>query len=373
MNNLQVVPVRSRSDMKAFIDLPWTLYQGDENWVPPIKSEQIKLLTPGKHPFWNFSERELFIAKRGSEAVGRVAAIVDGNYNQHYREKMGAWGFFECERSPETASALFSAAEQWVREKGQDQIRGPLNPSVNYEIGLLIQGFDLPPSLGFTYNPQYYHELVRSSGFRKDKDVLAYRFTENHPIPDWAFEVSERLSQKEEITIRLVNLKNFDEELALINKIYNDCWSANWGAVPMTREEVYHVGKEMLSFVDPDLVFFLYFRQEPVGVALVLPDINPLLKRFNGRLGISALLKKHLYWSDIKGLRGYIMGIKEEYRQMGVPLVAFNYFMNAMKKKTQYHYMEVGWQLEDNDAINLLYDEGGGKPSRRFRIYLKDL
>ncbi len=373
MTGVEVVSVRSRGDMKAFIDLPWRLYGQDANWIPPIKADQARLLNPERHPFWKFSERELFLAYRGSQVVGRIAAIVDRNYNQYHNEKMGAWGFFESIRDPEVAVALFSNAEQWVRDKSMDYFRGPLNPSTNYEAGLLIQGFDSPPTFMMAYNPPYYSELVNLSGFKKEKDLFAYLVTGAFQFPDWALPMFERAVSRGEIAIRKANRKKLKQDILLMNRVYNECWANNWGFVPMTDDEIEVTTKHLVHFLDPDLAFFLMHREDVVGLCLIFPDINPLLKRFKGRLGLSALIKKRLYWHEVTGLRGFMFGVKEAYRQTGVSLVALNYIEKTITAKDQYQYMELGWNLEDNDAINRVYEEGGLRPYKCYRIYRKDL
>lgn len=373
MAGVTVIPVRTRKEMKAFVDLPWEIYRDDPRWIPPIKANLIRLLTPGRHPFWEFSRRELFLALRGTEVVGRVAAIVDNNYNDYQKEKMGIWGFFECRRDPEAAAALFAAATRWVREQGMEFIRGPLNPSLNYEAGLLVQGFDSRPTFLMTYNPPYYLELVTLAGFRKEKDLFTYLSTRDHKPPAWALELGERLARKAQVTVRHMDPNRFEEEVRLLRDLYIAAWGKNWGFVPPTLAEVMEMVREIYPIIDLDLAFFLYVREEPVGVCIVLPDITPLLRRFNGKLGLSALIKKHLYWSEINGCRGFILGVKEEYRQMGAPMVVLHHLLKAAEHKTQYYYVEMGWSLEDNYAINLLYEEGGLKPHKRYRIFRKDL
>ncbi len=177
MAGVSVIPVQTKRQMKAFVDFPWDLYRDDPHWIPPVKSQVIQLLTPGRHPFWTFSRRELFLAMRGPEIVGRIAAIVDDHYNEYQQEKMGVWGFFECQHDPEAAGALFAAATEWVRRQGMEFIRGPLNPSLNYESGLLVHGFESRPTFLMTYNPPYYLDLVKLSGFHKEKDLLTYLST----------------------------------------------------------------------------------------------------------------------------------------------------------------------------------------------------
>ena len=373
MSRVDVVTVRRGADMKAFVNLPWKIYGQDPNWVPPLKSDMARLLNPKKHPFWKFSERELFLALRGSEVVGRIAAIVDRHYNQYHNQKMGIWGFFECENDPEAAVTLFSAAEDWIRKKDIAFMRGPLNPSTNYEVGLLIRGFDTPPCLMMPYNPPYYQEMVHFCGFRKEKDLFAYRFDRDFQPPVWTTALAERLAQKDEITIRQFSRNNLNADLKLMNDIYNECWAHNWGFVPMDDNELKETARQMSIILDTELAFFLYYKGEPVGVCLILPDVSPLLKRLNGRAGLFALITKKLYWPEVTGLRGLLLGVKEQYHQMGLPLVVFDHLMRVLRSKEQYQYLELGWNLEDNDAINRLYEEGGARPTKSYRVYRKDI
>jgi len=371
---LEVTAVRSDRDMKAFVELPWSVYEKDSCWVPPIKRSVARLLNPKKHPFWAFSERELLLARRGSETVGRIAAIVDGNHNRYHGERMCAWGFFECRQDPEVAAGLFSAVEGWARKQGMAFLRGPLNPSTNYEIGLLVEGFDTPPALMMPYNPAYYPELVFLCGHRKEKDLYAYRITEDHEIPPWILDQAERAGRRSGLRIRRMKPDpKGREEMRLIQQVYRDCWSRNWGFVPMTDKEVTFTIRELMPIFDPDFAFFLYHGDEAVGLCVIVPDVNPLLKRFNGSLGPAALVKKFLYASEISGLRGLLFGIKEAYRQSGAPYFVLGYLLESLRKRSRYRYLELGWNLEDNAAINLLYEEGGARPAKRYRLYRKDL
>lgn len=369
---INIAPVRNRSDLSQFLDLPWSIYQNDSLWAPPIKSSVSRLLNTDKHPFWKFSTRELFLARRGDQVVGRIVALVDNNSNSYHNEKVGAWGFFECEQDPEAAAALFSEAEKWVKAKGMEAIRGPLNPSTNYEVGLLVQGFDKEPALMMSYNPPYYLELIHGSGYRKEKDLFSYRITLDFKPPEWAIQLAEKISQKEEVSVRHPK-KWSKDDIRLLCSVYHDCWKNNWGFVPTTEEEEIELADNLLFLIEPELAFFLYYKDEPVGIGLMLPDFNPLLRRFNGKLGLSALVKKYLYESEIRGLRGLLFGVKEEYRQSGLPLVVVKYVSDVLEAKGKYEYAELGWSLEDNDAINSVYeDEAGFPPDKRYRIFRKN-
>jgi hypothetical protein len=373
MANIEIITVASRSELKSFIDLPWEIYADYPQWVPPLKKEVRRMLDPGTHPFWKFSERILYLVRRGNKTVGRIAGIIDRHHNRFHREQMGIWGFFECTDDPEAALALFSSVEKWVRRKEMAFMRGPLNPSLNYEAGMLIDGFDTPPALMMPYNPPYYPRLIESCGFTKEKDLLSFIIDGEYRLPEWMESLAERLARKNSVHIRSFRLKDPVPELALVREIFNDCWSGNWGYVPLSDEEIRAIGKRMVAIADPDLAFFIYYKEEPAGVCVILPDINPLLKRFNGCIGLSGLLKILLYRSEITGLRALLFGIKERYRQLGLPLLAIRHLYEVVRKKEKYRALELGWTLEDNEAINSLVEETGARIHNKYCIYRKSL
>jgi hypothetical protein len=373
MAGIEIITVERESELKDFIGLPWRIYAGYSKWVPPLKKEVRRMLDPRKHPFWEFSERILFLARRGSETVGRIAGIIDYHYNQFHKEKMGIWGFFECVADPEAAAALFSSVETWALQKGMTFLRGPLSPSMNYETGLLIEGFDYPPVVGMTYNPPYYLRLIESCGLTKEKDLLAFLIDGEYRLPDWIERLAERTARKKGVRIRQVDPKHLDAEFALIREIYNDSWSGNWGFVPLTDNEMRDIQKSVKPFADPDLVFFMYYDDEPAAVCVIFPDINPLLKHLNGRISPLGLFKALIGWRKIKGLRLLMLGIKEKYRQLGLPMLAFHHIYEVARQQKKYRNLEMGWTLEDNESVNALTMETGARIYKKYRIFRKSL
>ncbi|MFO7714684.1 acyl-CoA N-acyltransferase [Desulfosarcina sp.] len=373
MAGLKISTVAGGSELKDFIDLPWRIYAEYPRWVPPLKHEVRRMLDLRKHPFWEFSERILFLARRGAETVGRIAGIIDGHYNQFHNEKMGIWGFFECADDPEVAAALFSSVETWFRRKGMTFMRGPLSPSTNYEVGLLMEGYDYAPALMMAYNPPYYSGLVESCGFTKEKDLLTFLLDGEYRLPGWMDRLAEKIARKKGIHIRHAHLEDAATEFALIRDIYNDAWSDNWGFVPLSDNEMRDIQRNVMKFADPDMAFFIYYMDEPAAFCLVFPDLNPLLKRLNGRIGLLGALKFFLYRREINGLRLLMFGIKEKYRQLGLPMLAFHHLYEIVRKKEKYRYMELGWTLEDNESINGLIEEAGAKSYKKYRIFRKSL
>ena len=370
---IEIVVVEGGSDLKDFIDLPWNLYAEYPRWVPPLKKEVRRLLDPRRHPFWSSAERRLFLARRGSQVVGRIAGIIDRRYNELHDEKMGIWGFFECADDPAAAAALLSAVETWTHQQGMDFMRGPLNPSTNYEVGLLIEGFDYPPALMMTYNPPYYPRLLEACGFTKEKDLVAFLVEGAYRLPEWMESLAERIGRKKGIHIRKFNLKDANAEFDLVKEIYNASWAGNWGFVPLSDDEMRDIQKNVMPFADPDLAFFIFYEQTPAAVCVIFPDINPLLKRFNGRIGLLGLLKMLLYRREITGLRCLIFGIKDQYRQLGLPLLAVRHIYEVVRQKGKYRSLELSWTLEDNEAVNGLLEEGGARRYKKYRIYRKPL
>ena len=373
MAGTEIVVVEGGADFRDFIALPWSLYADHPRWVPPLRKEVRRLLDPQRHPFWATAERQLFLARRGSQTVGRIAGIVDRCSNEFHGERMAIWGFFECADDPEAAAALFAAVETWARGKGMTFLRGPLSPSTNYEAGFLVEGFDYPPALMMPYNPPYYATLAESSGFAKEKDLLAFLIEGDYLLPDWMDSLAARIARKKGIEIRPFHPKDQDAEFARIREIYNDSWSSNWGFVPLSEGEMRDFQKAVMTFADPDLAFFIYYENDPAAVCVIFPDVNPLLKRLNGRIGLLGVLKALFYRREITGLRCLMFGIKEKYRQMGIPMLAFHHIFEVVRKKGKYRSLEMGWTLEDNEAVNALALEAGARPYKRYRIFGKTL
>jgi len=373
MARLEITAVERSSDLDAFIELPWKIYEGDPNWAPPLKRFVRRVLDPRQHPFWKFAERVLFLARRGPEVVGRIAGIIDRNYNNYHKTSMGTWGFFECLNDREAAEGLMTAVSDWVRWKGMTYLCGPLNPSTNYEIGLLVEGFEHRATFMMPYNPPYYVDLVEGCGLRKEKELLSFIIDDEETLrtPGWMALMAERMRKDQRFTIRHPDRKNLETEVRLVKEIYDESWSDNWGFVPMTRDEILEMGRNLAKFADPDLIFFVYCEEEPVAVALAVPDINPLLRRLNGKLGLIGLLKLFIYRKEVNGIRGLLFGIKTRYREQGLPFLALDHAYKVFQRKNKYRYLELGWNLEDNEAIIQLESEYGARPFKRYRLYRK--
>jgi hypothetical protein len=298
-----------------------------------------------------------------------MAGIIDHHYVEFHREKVGFFGFFEAISDSEVAAALLATVAGWLKGRGMETMAGPMNPSTNDECGLLVEGFDSPPSLMMPYNPRYYPSLLEGFGLKKAMDLYAYLMEESSFSLDRLTKVAEKLGRREpQLRVRPIVLRHLDEELNIIMEIYNHAWSNNWGFVPMTEEEIEFFAKAMKPLVVPDLVLFAYRGEEPVGFSVALPDYNEVLKRLNGRLGLLGILKFFYFSRKISAIRVMLLGVKQGFQRKGAEaLLYIETFKRGIQKG--YHRAECSWILEENTLMQRGLEAIGGRRYKTYRIY----
>jgi hypothetical protein len=364
LSDIRVRPVASPVEMLQFIDFPWKIYKGDKNWVPPLKAQTIKLLDKSRNPVWEHAERELFMAWQDGMPAGRIVAIVNQNHNRTHKDKAGFFGFFECINDSDISKALFDAAKKWVGERGMTVLRGPVNPTMNDEIGFLLEGFGSPPVIMMPYTPEYYLDLAGKYGMRKAKDLYAFFKDSSTGIPVRV----ERIKRKTRVEIRSLDKKNFRRDVEIIKGIYNKAWEKNWGNVPMTEKEMDILATTLRNVCEPELVKFAFVKGTAVGVSIVLPNLNELFKKFNGSLNLFNRIRFLAGRGKIKGIRAMVFGFIEGFRQTGLPLVLY-FETERSGRKLGYQWVEISWNLEDNDLINKFAVMIGARIYKKYRIY----
>ncbi len=375
---IEVSAISGKSGLKEFVKLPWSIYGSDPHWVPPLQIAVKELLDKAKHPFYANADAEFFIARRDGKAVGRIAAIVDRNHDKFHEEKAGFFGFFESIDDAEVARALLGKAREWVEARGAEFLRGPVNPSTNYECGLLVEGYDSSPMVMMTYNPRYYPRLLEQAGLRKVKDLYSFVNTADGVDVQKIGRVSDRAMKRAGVTIRPVNMKDFQGEVSRIWDVYNAAWSRNWGFVPMTKEEFYLMGKEMKQILNPEMVLIGETASEDgksrmIGFALALPDVNVALKPANGRLLPTGLLKILYYQRKIRAVRVIALGVVEEFRTTGVAAGFYAALVRNARRLGYHQECEMSWILEDNVLMTRSLELMGAKRSKTYRLYQMEL
>ena len=362
-------PVRSRADRRRFIDDPYRRHRTDPHWVPPLRLGESERLDPRKNPFFAHADVELFLAWRGGRVAGRIAAIDDWLHNETHRDNVAMFGFFEADDDA-AAKPLLAEVERWAAGRGRAHVRGPINPSLNDNCGLLIDGFDADPMLLMPHNPPAYAGMIEAAGYRKVKDLFAWIYDVAGTPPATIAKLADRLRAKVPIAFRSIDMSEFAREADRLRELYTSAWERNWGFVAPTREEFQHIAKEMKLIFDPRCAVIGEADGRMVACAVALPDVNQAMAGTGGRLfpfGLFKLLARSRY---IDQARLLLLGIDPAYRTLGIyPLLLTE--LHRRLAGGPYRRLEFSWVLEDNRDINQPAELAGARRYKTYRLYQK--
>jgi GNAT superfamily N-acetyltransferase len=370
MSDLVVKQVSTWGDRRRFLQFPWTLYRDDPNWIPPLRGHQKEVVGYRPHPFYETNRVQTFLALRGKEVCGRIAAILNRGHIERYADPRGFFGFFECVDDQQVANGLFDAARQWFAEQAVYSLRGPTNPSLNYELGLLIDGFDSPPFFMMTYNPAYYARLIEGYGFHKAQDLYAYwgHVDMLAKLNAKLGPLADRIIQHYGIHLRSLDRSRFLQDVEEFLSVYNRAMSDTWGFVPMSTAEVRHVARGLRHLIVPDLTIGAEIDGKMVGAALGMLDYNPRIRLINGRLfpfGVFRLLRNK---RQIKRIRLISTNVVPEFQRMGVgPVLLYGLVPKALEWGLE--EAEFSWVLESNFLSRGSLEKGGAIITKTYRLY----
>ena len=373
MAEIAIQPVETRSQQQRFIRLPWRIYQDDPCWMPPLIMSQEELLGFRKHPFYDRSKSKSFLVTRGGRDVGRITAIVNAGHIDRYKEQRGFFGFFECDDDVAASRALFQAAGDWLHAQGMTCIRGPANPTLNYECGLLIDGFDTPPFFMMTHNRPWYAHLVEDAGFAKIEDMFAFygKTSMLDGIDPKLATMVQGVKERFGVTLRPLDKSRFAEEVRMFLHIYNESLGGTWGFVPLTPGEVDHMAASLKYLIEPELAIVAEVGGKPVGAVFCLLDYNPRIKAIDGRLFPFGFLR--LLWNKkaIKRLRAISTNVVPEYQAWGIGLVLMSGLYERFIK-WGLEEVEFSWVLESNYLSRRTLERGGAIVTKKYRMYQDD-
>ena len=376
METIEIKEVETKKDRNIFIQLPWKIYAGDPLWVPPLLFDLKRQLNKKINPFFDDAEVKYWIAFKNKKSVGRIAAIVNHQHNNHYNEKTGFFGYFECINDTEISRSLLNAAHHWLQQQGMFTVRGPVNLSLNNECGLLIEGFDRSPILQMNYNPVYYKNLLEEYGYIKEHDLFAFYVSDdilsNDKIMQRLKRIADLVIQKEGISFRYFNKKDFKNEIERIRLLFNDYMSDNWGFLPMNKKEFDFIAQSLKPVLIKELAIFAEVNGETVACSIALPDLNQVLKKMNGKLLPFGLLKFLLNKNKITDIRVMLMGINKPYRRKGLEAV-FYYKTIIEGIKRKFTGAELSWVSEANSLMVRELENLHAKLYKRYRIFSKEL
>ena len=375
---IEIRQVRNKKEKKQFITFAWQIYRKDpeldRNWVPPVIDDYMKTLDTAAFPLYDHADLALFTAWKDGVMAGTIAAIENRRHNDFHADKVGFWGFFECVNDQSVANALFDAAGGWLKKKGLNAMRGPISPSMNDQCGMLTKGYDSPPVFLMLYNPPYYNDLVLNYGHHIAQELLAWYIDQKAIDIERLRRISEHVKKREGLTVRIMNMKDFDGEIERIREIYNKAWEKNWGFVPMTNMEFDFLAKSLKPLANPNYIYFVEDRNKrTVGFSLSLPDVNQALKHVNGNPFSPLGLLKYLWYSrKISMVRTITMGVLPEYRNKGVDSI-LNTEIADYGGRHGVFSAEMSWVLKANEAMSKLAKVIGGTPYKEYVIYEADL
>lgn len=376
-------PVESGADRKAFIELPYRLYAGDPNWVPPLRSEVAGMIDPKKNGWFSHAEATLFVAERNDKVVGRISAHIDRlALTQPIEQGMGPgtgnWGLFEAEDA-ETAAALIAKAEDWLRGKGLNRALGPISLSIWEEPGLLVKGYDHSPTVMMGHHDPRYRAWIEAAGYTPAKSLYTYEVDITRPFPGIVERVIAAGERNQRIHIRKVNKSRFAEEAELILGILNDAWSDNWGFIPLTQPEIDDVGKKLKPIVFEDLIRIAEVDGEPVAFMITLPDLNEAIKPLKGSL-LPFGWAKLLLWlrrPQVRTMRVPLMGVVKRLQSSRLASQLAFMMIEYIRREATVHYGatrgEIGWVLEDNQGMRSIAEMIESTVNREYVIYEKPL
>ena len=368
---MTIVPVRSAAELKRFIRVPARLYAGDPHFVPQLEMERSDALT-ARNPYFEHAEAQYFLAVRDGRDVGRISAQID----QLVTDKtLGQFGLIVAEDNPDTFRALFAAAEGWLRERGRMRVQGPFNLTINEETGLLIDGFNTPPMVFMSHDPPFTGARIEEQGYGKAKDLFAYHYSVDKGLPATLMRMIERYKPKG-MTVRPLDLKNYDKEFDLVIDIFNDAWSQNWGFVPFTEAELKHTAKGLKPLLDPGLTAIVEMNGVPVAFGITLPNLNEIIRDFKGKLFPFNWIKLLLRLKRAKTARCLLMGVRRNFNAglaTGLVPVLLIKCMREGALQRSIKHVELSWILEDNRPMRRIIEAMGSEHYKTYRVYEKTL
>jgi GNAT superfamily N-acetyltransferase len=375
-SQVRVREVAGKAMLDEFIRVPWGIYANDPNWVPPLMLERRKALS-WKHPYFKHADWAAWIAYRGDKAVGRISAQMDRLYLQSHDEATGFFGLIEAQDDRDIFRALFDAAHEWLRKRGMKRVLGPFNLGINQEMGLLVEGLQTPPYVMMGHAQAYYEKAIELLGYLPEQDTFAYELEiSDFRVPPVMHRLLKRQASK--ISTRVLDKNRSDHDLEVMRSIFNDAWSNNWGFVPFTEQEFKAVGKELLLLIPDDFVCIAEVDGIPAAFITMVPNLNEAIKDLDGKLFPLGWLK--LAWrlkvKTPKSARVVLMGVRKEYQftRLGPALALL--VIDQLRKPANHkgvERVEMSWILEDNHGMRNIIEKMGGKISKRYRMYRKEL
>jgi hypothetical protein len=366
-----ILPCHSVAELKKFEEIPEKLHGTDPSFTPPFPGSVVGLIGPKSVFLKKHGEITPLIAYRDGKPVGRIAAIVNRSHNNHNKDSVGFFGFFDFINDPAVAKALVDAAAEILKQKGLTVMRGPYNPSINDDCGVLTEGNDRPTFVSMPWNPAYYAEVYKAAGLDVVRTLAAYDVPLHNDPPQRVTRIVERIRKRNSVTVRSLDMKNLPKEMEIIHRLYNITLDRNWGFYPIALEDLLHSADDLKAIADPKLIFFVCMDGKEVGFSLTLPNVNEVFHASRGRKGIFRFLEMalRLQFKKPTTSRLCVLGVEPAYRDKGLSALLF--YESYMVSKVKNSVVEVSWVEANNIEILEGATLMGGHRSRTYELYEK--
>jgi len=364
---MQIVEVKDKTTRKQFHKMPYLIYKGDPNWTPPLQGMVEDIFNPQKNKaFKNGKAQRWILFDEKGKLIGRIAAFINLNTSNTYEQPTGGCGFFECIDNQDAANLLFKTAVDWNKKNGMEAMDGPINFGENYvNWGLLVDGF-MPQGYGMPYNPKYYEKLFRNFGFEVYFKQYCYHLDYSVPFPERFWKIAGWIAKKPGYRFKHFSYKETDKFVKDFCTVYDAAWSSHEHYKPLDPDDLYDFLVSSKAILDPEMIWFAYHDEKPIAIFAMVPDINQILRKLNGKLNLWGIIK-FLYYKKRKTMtrtRILIMGIDEKYQRYGIDSAIFWHQDKLMKKKPQYTEVELSWAGDFNPKVITLYENTGAKRAK---------
>ncbi len=371
---MQIIEVKTKKEIKQFLDVPHSIYNNDPFWVCPLDVDTEAIFDPGKNIFFQNGEATRWILLNDSgEAIGRVAAFINRNKAYKYQQPTGGMGFFECVDNRDAAYLLFNTARNWLTERGMEAMDGPINFGENdVNWGLLVEGF-MHPGIGMNYNPPYYQDLFESYGFKFYFEQISNHLDLKKQFPERFWKIADWVLKKPEFQFRQFQYQQAGKLIHDLKDVYDTAWAFHESFTPLNEDVLLKTLKKTKPFLDEEMIWFVYHNENPAAFLIMFPDVNQILKHLNGKLHLWNKLK-FLYLMKKKVItraRIVIMGVKPQFQRNGLESGIFWHLNEKFKHKPQYTELELSWVGDFNPKMQALHESVGGVFGKRHITYRK--
>jgi hypothetical protein len=379
MARIEIVPVAGLSRFTTFCKLPRLLYKGAAGFAPPLDLERWTLFAHMLNPHYKLVEDQKFLARRDGEWVGRISAHVYKDGLTPVGASPAQFGALDAIDDLDVVRALTQAAEDWLKARGATRINGPFSPTINGECGMLVEGFEATPMIFMPWHPPYLSRHLDALGYEKAKDLISYRFAIDEALQGASPRISERKEWRDRLKLRQLDIDKLKSgETALMEELFNDGWSGNWGFVPFTKAEFDSTADALKAIMPPEFGIVVELDGKPQSFVIALPNLFEIVTDLDGRLfpfGLPKLISrmgKHKF----TGARIVLLGTRKALQNSatgGAILLAMIEEMRQRGASANIAQLEAGWVLEDNLAMRRPIEMFGGKIDKIHRIYEKRL